>query len=343
MKFKYYFMSVVMTFTAFAGFTSCNDDEETIIDAKPSELVVPSEATRVKIGAENRVALPVISGNGEYSAYSLHPDIADIVTGEDGQTYIEGYKNGSATIVVSDAANQYKCINVSVYTTEQIELNHNEFTFETPLGLSATTQECHVVLGNGGYTIESNNPKVVASIDPETGAITLTATSAKNQYIAIVTVHDCTGLSANITVTVDYNLDPFTQSDLDALMAKTADEAYIKSDRFSETCNVDCDGYGWRYGQWTDSDGDDGNHTFGWWEPDYGDYGGHYIIYANNTPLNTEVAATYKFKYNRGATIYELPGTAKVIKDDDEAKVVVWWDVDIDNEVINRGWIVHMK
>ena len=52
---------------------------------------------------------------------------------------------------------------------------------------------------------------------------------------------------------------------------------------------------------------------------------------------------TYRFKYYYGYDLYNLEGKAKIIKDDATAKIVIWWDVDMDNEVINRGWIVKIK
>lgn len=330
---------MVATF-AMAGFTSC-DDDDTIIEAPTPEITFDGETPRVKIGAENRITLPVATGAGNYQAFSLTPEIAEVVTGEDGQYYIEGRKNGVAQIVVSDAANQYKQLLVSVYTTDEMTLSHSEFTFVTPMGLSTSNSECTVVLGNGDYTVESDNDKVKASINAETGVITLTATSAKDEYTATVTVKDCSDLSASIKVTVSATFDPFTDSDIDAILAKTSSDLYIQSSQFSQNTNYDFPYYE-RYGSWSDKAGSDNLHTFGWWE---GNYGGHYIIYPEGTALNEEVNATYRFKYNYGSSypIYNLEGKAKVIKDDATAKIVIWWDVDMTNEVINRGWIVKIK
>lgn len=329
---------------AITGFTSCDDDDDTVIEIPaPDEITFEGEATRVKIGSDNRITIPVATGGGDYRGYSLNPEIAEVVTGEDGQYYIEGYKNGVAKIVVSDAANQYKQLSVSVYTTEEMTLSHSEYTFETPMGLSATSNECSVVLGNGDYSVESDNQKVKASIDAETGVITLTATSAKDEYSATVTVKDCSDLSASIKVTVSATFDPFTDSDIDAILAKTSSDLYIQSSQFPQNTNADFPRWE-RYGVWTDEAGSDNLHTFGWWE---GNYGGHYIIYPQGTALNQEVNATYRFKYNISYATpyptYNLEGTAKIIKDDDTAKIVIWWDVDMDNEVINRGWIVKIK
>ena len=122
----------------------------------------------MKIGTENRAALPIATGGGEYNAYTINPEIAEVVKGEDGNLYIEGYKNGSTSLIVSDAANNYKRIEVVVYTTDELKLSHTELDFVTPLGVSSSTSDCKVALGNGGYSVESDNAKVEAIVDSET-------------------------------------------------------------------------------------------------------------------------------------------------------------------------------
>lgn len=347
MKLKYIFMSMVMAVAAMVGFTSCSDDDnDAPAPADKTDLVLSND-TRVKIGTENRVLLPIQSGNGDYRAFSLAPEIADVIE-ENNQYYIEGYKNGTARIVVSDGANNYKQMLVSVYTTDNMTLSHENLTFVTPLGFSSTNTEVKVAEGNGGYTIESDNDKVEPSIDEETGEISLKATSGADPYVATVTVHDCSSLSASFSVSVEATFDPFTQSDLDDLLASTEDECYIFSNLFPERVNAELSYNAWYYGQWADFDGSDGLHTFGWWDISYGsDYGGHYILYPNNAQVNQEVNGTYQFKYNASWSSnypkWELDGKAKILKDDETSKVVIWWNVDLDNECINRGWIIKMK
>lgn len=335
-------MSMVMAVTAMAGFTSCSDDDA---PASPTDLVLAAD-TRVKIGPENRVLLPIESGNGDYRAFSLAPEIADVVN-ENGQYYIEGFKNGTARVVVSDGANNYKQMVVSVYTTENMTLSHEEYTFVTPMGISSKTKECAVSLGNGGYTIESDNDKVVATIDPESGEITMEATSGKEEYVALVTVTDCSGLTATMNVTVTPTFDAFTQSDIDELMAATSNDYFIQCSEFPYNKNYDLQYYGESYHKWADEADSEGVWTFGLWEGGWYDYGGHYIKYPADAAINDEVPGTYEFKYNyswsNSYPKYELEGTVKILKDDETSKVVIWWNVDMDNECINRGWIIKMK
>lgn len=302
-----------------------------------------SESTdRVKIGVDTKAELPIDPSLGEYTVECLTPQYAEIVT-EGNKVYLEGKANGAAYVNIGQG-DLLRQITYSVYTTDVLTMNETSFSFETPLGLSSSTNDCYVVLGNGGYTVTSNNAKVTATINSITGVLTITATSAKDPFTAVLTVKDCTGLTATVSVTVSCTFDAFTDSDIAMLAAKTANEVYIKSSQFRETTNTDCtSSWGWSYGEWKDADNGDGTHTFGWWEPAYGDYGGHYITYPEGTGLNAEVDAKYIFQYSRGTTKWTLNGKAKIIRDDNVAKVMIWWYVDLDNETINRGWIVRKK
>lgn len=347
MKVKYFLLGAALVAMS-ASFVACSDDEPASDPTTP-ELTLAEEVQRVKIGTESRLSLEsvIIDGAGEYTAYSLDPEVADIETDEDGSKWIAGYKNGMTSIVVADGANQYKRISVSVYTTETMILNFTDYKFVTPMGISASSSECKVELGNGGYKVESDNKKVVATIDEETGVIKMTATSGKENFTAVVTVTDCTGISASINVTVEATFDPFTEAEIAEFAQKSEDEVYIKSSLFSENKQyyLEYNSYYFSYGEWSDSDNGDGSHTFGWWMIYYGyDYGGHHIIYPSGTALNTEVDATYKFLYDSwGYSVQELPGKAKIVRDDDVAKVVLWWNVDMEAECIDRGWIIHQK
>ena len=348
MKVKYYLLGAALVAMS-ASFVACSDNDEPAPAPTTPELTLPEDALRVKIGAESRVSLEsvILDGAGEYTAYSLNPEVADIETDENGSRWIAGYQNGMTSIVIADAAGQYKRMPVSVYTTDVLALSHTEYKFLTPLGISASSSECKVELGNGGYKVESDNSKVVATINEETGVIKMTATSGKDNFVAVVTVSDCTGISATINVTVEATFDPFTEAEIAEFAQMTEDDLYIQASSFAEHKQyyIEYSSFYYSYGEWADKDNGDGSHTFGWWMYFYGsDYGGHYIIYPEGTALNTEVDATYKFLYDSwGYSVQNLAGKAMVVRDDEVAKVVLWWNVDMENECINRGWISHKK
>lgn len=350
MKKRYNLMALLaIAAVSLAGFTSCSDDDSPApVDPTPTvnEITFSTDLLRVKIGSENAVAVPVVNGGGDYSAYSLSPELAEVFKGNDGQYYVEGFKNGVADIVVTDAANQFKRLPVSVYTTDVLQLSHSSLNFTTPLGKSATNDECSVTLGNGEYTIESDNSKVTPSIDSETGEITLVAVSGANDYTATVTVHDCSGLSADISVNVSATFIGYTDADLNNIKSMTSTNAYI--DYFKTPDWTRC--YYWSYntypsyGAWQNTDVN-GQHQFGWWMTmGTTDYGGHMIYYPIGTKVGEEVQGSYKWQYSTSQwyDTYLIPGTVKVLQDDDTKTVVVWWDVDMENECINRGYIIKM-
>lgn len=344
MKLKYYLMGTALVAMG-AGFTACSDDDDPVspVETPKTELTVPTDAQRVKIGTENRIALPVLTGNGEYDAYSLNPEVADVTYGEDGTPYIEGFKNGSTTIVISDAASKYAQVPVSVYTTETMTLNKTAMDFVATMGYSATASDLAVELGNGGYSVASDNSKVQVTIDEETGVVTITATAGREEYTANVTVTDCTGLTATCAVTVKPTFDGFVQSDIDALLAKTASAvdyngSYPYYFRYLS--------YGW-YGEMVDEEVD-GLRRVGykyeeesWWSESI-DYTGLMIRFPIGTAVNTEVSGTLLYGDSNEA-YDEHNGTVKILQDDAEKFVAIWWNVDMEAEKVNRGSVVWIK
>lgn len=352
MKLHYYLMSMALMATASVSFTACDDDDPVdepvyVIgsDKDNSSIQFTTDECRVKIGADNRVAIPVAETTGAIKAYSLSPDVVEVVD-VDGVPMLEGLKNGTGSVMVADANDVYKALHVSVYTTDKMELSHSEFTFSTPLGASASTDEAHVTLGNGGYTIESNNPAVKATINAETGAIVITATSKSDPYTATLTVSDASGLSAEIKVTVTASFDPFTPAQLQEIMAKN--ESAVWAD-----CKDPSDGnepyyYDWRdwgYGAWINNS-ENGTNTLGWWcISGSSDLGGIKIEYPSNATVDTEVNGTLYFQYSniQWYNCYKYEGKAKVLVDNADKTVVICWQVDKANSRINRGYVVMMK
>ncbi len=326
MKLKYIFMSMVLAGAAMVGFTSCSDDDDEPAPVIEEELVLGTDV-RVKIGAENRVALPIETGNGNYRAFSLAPEIADVVE-ENGEFFIEGFQNGTARIVVSDGANNYKQLEVSVYTTEVMQLSHEAYSFVTVLGKSATSTECSVTLGNGGYTIESDNDKVSVSINAETGAITMTATSGKDEFTANITVTDTSGLTATIAVTVTATFDPFVQSELDALLAMTENAIDYNGD------------YPYYFNYYKDNmstETVDGITKTGW---NYYTWYSLKLSYPEGTAVGVEVDGSITVG-NWDEVTYD--GKVKILADDDTRFVGIYYNVDLENEKIDRGYVVWIK
>lgn len=353
MKIHYYLMSMALAATALVGFTACDDDDPEYEPVyvvggaeDPGNIDFTDADIRVKIGEANRVNLPVAGNPADYKAYSLDPSVAGVVE-IDGVSMIEGYKNGSAKIMVSDPDGKYSTLNVAVYTTDVLTLNKSALSFIIPLGTSDSNDECAVSEGNGGYSIVSNNPKVTATITEEDGEITLSAKSGVDAYEAILTVTDCTGLTANITVTVEATFDPFTAAELLDIENKNINTLYgdVKdpSDDTYPYYYIYYQYYG--YGTWYDGVYDD-EYRLGWWYNKYlSGYGGLSMTYPSTAQVGEEVDGKFYFQYSNSAwyDLYTYEGKVKVLVDDASKTVAIFWQVDLENERINRGYIVHKK
>lgn len=349
MKIRYYFMSMLLACTAMVGFTSCDDDDDDELApvnvVKPGEggedYRITSDTVKVKIGEETRVALPV-EGGQDVRGFSLDETVAKVVETPQGWM-IEGFKNGTAGIMLTDANGNFKKIIASVYTTDVMTLNMSAIELNAPLGESVQYTECAVELGNGGYTAASDNANVTAVADPATGAIAISARGRLEAYTATVTVTDISGLTASVTISVTSSTDGFTQEAIDEILAKTSRDAWFQ-------------GYGIRdhkpsymgwgsYGTWLNTD-TDGTHTLGWWMNQWGsDYGGLRIEYPTGTAVGEEVAGKLYFQYGH-LNYYDLNTydvTVKVIEDNDTRTVAIAWQIDTENEYINKAYLLVYK
>lgn len=350
MKINKYLLGMVMVSAAAVGFTSCNDDDPLVTldpvnkvegeQGGESTLKVPEEAVKVKIG--NDIAVPVEGAQGKVTAFSLNESVATIVDTDNGPM-IQGLKNGTADIMVADDDASYKKFSVSVYTTEVMELSHTAYNFEIPLGCSATSTECHVMLGNGNYTIESDNSKVTASIDSETGEISMTAKSGSTDFTATLTVRDASGLEGTIAVTVKASFDPFTAQELQDIAAKTDKEIWADCPEISSS-KVPMY-YQWyeSSGTWSNSDAD-GVHSLGWEYNSYGRvYGSVLFKYPAGTAVGQEVNGSFTYCYSSWDGTGNYDGKVKVLVDNAERTIAIAWKVDLENERINRAYVVCNK
>lgn len=303
-------------------FVACNDDEEPVQQIEDFELA--AEQMRVKIGADNMQAIEVATGAGEYQAYVLDETIARIVE-QDGQVYVEGLHNGQTTVIVSDAASRYRRIAVQVYTTENMVLSDTDFNLEAPLGFNATAA-ASVVEGNGEYTIESDNENVVATIDEETGEITISGRGRMQEYTAVVTVSDCTGITATINVTVVGSTTPFTAADLEEIKAST-DGTLVFDGDVSVL---------YRYGNKIAAVQSNGKMRVGI------DYYSYYRVHVEfNGDLSVGVKADGTFSSNYDWRYTNQPCDVEVIKNDGTRVWIIFSWIDTDAESLHRGYIIH--
>ncbi len=189
-----------------------------------------------------------------------------------------------------DVAGRYAKLPVSIYTTDVMQLDVTAMEFKH-LVSETRTKTGKVTLGNGEYTIASDNENVKASIDYDSGEFGITAKALNELYTATVTVSDCTGISATMEVTVDWTDDPFDDALIETILAKTPYEYYLSY----------TDPYYSRYGKLANAKQSDGTYMYGW---DY--YGYYYMkVYTPSQEVGTyenckvELAPTWSSSYTR--------------------------------------------
>lgn len=303
-----------------------------------------SKAThRVKIGTDTREALPVNKSDGEFEV-EVVGSTAQLFTDDAGNPYIEGLENGTAVVKIMQG-NKYREYTYSVYTTDVMKLSATSYELKTTLGVAVRVSPISVVEGNGGYTVSSNNDAVSASINAD-GLISLTVKSRLNDFTAVLTVTDCTGLTASANITVKSSLEPFSQEEIENIMTKGTSlygECKDPSDGTQPYYYSYYTSYG--YGEWFDTDEGD-IHKLGWWMNQWGsDYGGLTVEYPKTAGVNEEVSGTlyYQYSYSAWYDKYSYNGTVKVLQDDASKIVVLFWNIDTANERINRAYFVKTR
>lgn len=323
-----YRLLLLLSFMLPLGLAGCSDDDEVIqIEEQAPELTFASESLRVKIGSENKVTLAVAQGGGEYKAFSLNPDIADVEI-ENGEIKVEGFANGQTEIVVSDKAGQYNKLPISVYTTEVLTFDADEIRFTTPLGHSKSAT-IHIVLGNGGYSITSDSELISASINEE-GEITVTGTSARDEITGHVTISDCTGISATLPVIVNYTLVPFDENELEEIKATTGNTI-----RF----NGDTNAYERWGGTWGLTTEDDGRLHYSW---TYYSWAYWHIYFKGDKSVGAKEEATFACSmYNpsyQQINVQDQEVDLEIIQSDD---TTVWAIFSfIKDEKLNYGYFI---
>ena len=131
---------------------------------------------------------------GDVHDFANRSEFKAYVESQGGKVYVEGLANGMTDVIITDAAGRYAKLPVSIYTTDVMQLDVTTMEFKHLVG-ETRTKTGKVVLGNGGYTIASDNDNVQASIDFDSGEFSITAKALSEKYTATVTVGDCTGIS----------------------------------------------------------------------------------------------------------------------------------------------------
>ena len=270
MKMRYYFMSLLTAAMAFA-MVSCSDDEPEMPKIIPAEVpatpdITVSEASvKAKIGAEP-AAINITNGAGEYHAISLNPEIATVEISGD-KILVRGVVNGKTEVLITDKAGKTLTVPVQSYTSDELKLDVTDIKAEFLIG-KKTNYTVNVVVGNGDYTIKSDNENVSVSITAE-GVATLSVKAAQGTYTAKVTIGDAMGLTATVTLNITGTDNPFDEAYIEYIKSLsprvvTVDDGQCYyAERYGSMVNAKTETgyqfsrnyYDW-YGYWVKFDGD---------------------------------------------------------------------------------------
>lgn len=349
MKLQYYFMSMALMATACVSFTACDDDDPVdepvyvIPGQGQPDITLTSDVIDVKIGAENKAALPVEQSGENVKAFSLNPEIAEIVV-ENGVPYIQAIKPGVADVVISDADNAYKNLTVHSYQNE-LTLNQNSVSTEALYATPATISGVKITSGNGDYVITSNNNLVTATVDQETGDLTIKAGGDLEAYTATVTVTDISGLSASVDVNVSLLEGGFTAAELADIKALTKNTLYAATTEPGNTPYYFARYENYTGAQWTNSVSGS-NHTLGWDFQNGGyEMGRETIVYPATASVGQTVAGTLQYRYSTSQWygLYDQAGNTQVVLDNAERIIVIWWYFNTERVQLDRAYIVYNK
>lgn len=350
MKIKYIFIASVLLPVTQAMVSCVYDDPVEIVEEEePTEILFGAESAKVQVGGDD-VIVPIINGEGQYTVYSLNPEIAEVYRGNDGNYYITGVKNGITDLLVADASDRFCLFPVTVYTNPSIELSATTLSMTPVLGKRDESIEVSISSGNGDYVVETDNDNITAKIlyageATDNPILEVSALGRLNRYTSTITVTDASGFTNRLEVDVDAIKTPFSQEDFDKLCSKNENDAFID-------CSATPDWHLSLEWEWTNRQEEfwineeaEGIHTFGFWVS-YSEQAvsGHKVTYPAGTATGQEVPGNYIWRYTTEDTysVYTLPGTVKILRDDAKGTVVVWWNVNEEKEYLEKGYIVKV-
>lgn len=193
--------------------TGCSDDDNVLgTDDQIPELQLENESVKVKIGSENKLTLNIEQGGGGYNVFSLDESVATAKI-EGNTIEIEGFMNGKTAIVISDNNGYYRKIDVwALMTDSNISLSKQELKMTSILGYPCL-ETVEILLGNGFYTVSSDNNSIKASLTKD-GKIEISGNSKRTVETATITVTDWSGLTGTIAVSLSSTLEPYTEEEL---------------------------------------------------------------------------------------------------------------------------------
>lgn len=191
-----------------SGNTGNTPSEPEINEWKPSDLATTEKLISVKIGESSIQELNIAKGAGEYSAFAVDTSVVRIKL-VDKKIMLEGLSLGRTDVILSDKSGKYIKVPVTVYRVDEIKLSTHEVTLPG-LPKSKKRVEVDILDGNGGYSCESDNDRVIVGMDPTGKKIILSLNYEEEDFTANVTVKDQSDKVTVLKVKGEITDNPFT-------------------------------------------------------------------------------------------------------------------------------------
>ena len=214
--------------------TSCKKDEDTTTTQVPQAKELKLESSTAQLSINGKTSIKITDGNGGYTAKSSDEKIVKASINND-VISIEAIKDGSTTVIVSDAKSKTATITVNVW--KSIALDKKEVTLKK--GEKSTVI---IQAGEGQYTVASQDANIAsASISNNTitieaigkGETTITVTDSKSSQTETIKVIVELGFhleKENITLKVGETQTIAVKNGSEQYLAKSNDENIALAD-----------------------------------------------------------------------------------------------------------------
>lgn len=220
------------------GISSCNSDDNdksvdtsNLIELEQSEVRIKlqevpenpiegEEDTEEPIAEDiNSVSVAILSGNGDYSAFSLNEKVATATYSEEKNAVVVNAKRiGKANIVVLDKNIESTTLKVSVFENENIILKdvEGDLNFELKRG-ERLDQTYNIEEGNGGFVAKSSNEEIVKAEVTFGKMLKLTTPNGAVDGEATITIIDQCDVKLELKVTITTTVIPYNETELENL------------------------------------------------------------------------------------------------------------------------------
>ena len=223
-----------------SGSTGNTPSEPEINEWKPSDLATTEKLISVKIGESSIQELNIAKGAGEYSAFAVDTTVVrvklvDKKTMQEGgsstraarqpqrvnrKIMLEGLRLGRTDVILSDKSGKYIKVPVTVYRVDEIKLSTHELNLPG-LPKSKKRIEVEVLDGNGGYSCESDNDRVIVAMDPTGKKVILSLNYDQADFTANITVKDQSDKVTVLKVKGEITDNPFTPDVVEEILKQT--------------------------------------------------------------------------------------------------------------------------